>query len=212
MGRDLKYRPGSYYMVDDRTGFAGRAETMKREWDGLMVSERRWEPRQPQDYVRGVRDDQTVPIARPNARPTFYGPLNAALAQAAAPQSSVIYLESAVGMAQGDQLRIMLDTGELWGAIAIEISINAETADITFTNDLGSPLTFTGAGGQAIQFEGSAASGIPVLLSSALPSGASAGNLVFDLGPANSSQGPLLQQGGPQTINTQGDGPINLQE
>lgn len=68
MGTELKYIPGSFYRVCDRTGFSTRADRTKREWQGLIVKKEVFEPRQPQDFVRGVQDIQTVPLARP--RPT----------------------------------------------------------------------------------------------------------------------------------------------
>lgn len=68
MGTEKHFRMGSFYRVDDRTGFPQRAENTRREWQGLIVGKRVWEARQPQDFVRGVNDIQTVPNARP--RPT----------------------------------------------------------------------------------------------------------------------------------------------
>lgn len=65
MGREHFYKPGSFYRIDDKTGFAVRAERQQREWQGLIVDKRVWEIRHPQDFVRGVTDDQTVPYARP---------------------------------------------------------------------------------------------------------------------------------------------------
>lgn len=65
MGRENFYKPGSFYRIDDKTGFAVRAERTQMEWNGLIVDRRVYEARQPQDYVRGVYDDQTVPYARP---------------------------------------------------------------------------------------------------------------------------------------------------
>lgn len=59
------YIPGSFYRSDDRTGRKVRAERTKKEWNNLIVDENTFEIRQPQDFVRGVRDDQTVPEARP---------------------------------------------------------------------------------------------------------------------------------------------------
>lgn len=59
------YKPGSFYRIDDRTGFKTRAEDMRREWDNLLVREKSFEMRQPQDFVTGVVDDQNVPFARP---------------------------------------------------------------------------------------------------------------------------------------------------
>lgn len=74
MGRKLTYRPGSFYRVDDRTGFAQRAERTAKEWDGSIVDEARFEERHPQDFVRGARDSQGVPDARPLAPDVFVGP------------------------------------------------------------------------------------------------------------------------------------------
>lgn len=65
MGTELYFKGGSFYRIDDRTGFATRAEYTRREWQGLIVSKRVWEARQPQDFVRGVNDIQTVPFPRP---------------------------------------------------------------------------------------------------------------------------------------------------
>jgi hypothetical protein len=65
MGTERFYKPGSFYRIDDRTGFAVRAERTRKEWNNLIVSDRVWEARQPQDFVKGVADNQTVPNARP---------------------------------------------------------------------------------------------------------------------------------------------------
>lgn len=177
MGRDLHYRPGSWYMVDDRSGFPERAEKMKREWDNLMVDERRWEPRQPQDYVRGVRDDQTVPVARPISTPSFVGPSQTTLAQAAAPRATVIYVESLSGFVRGHLVRVMLDDESLHAAIAVDLD----------------PASGT------------------ITLSAGLRGPASAGGVVYDMGYAPPTGGPIRQQGGQNTINTQGGGPLELE-
>lgn len=67
MGREKFYKPGSFYRICDRTGFATRAERTSMEWQGLIVDRRVYEPRQPQDFVKGVNDDQTVPYPRPRS-------------------------------------------------------------------------------------------------------------------------------------------------
>ncbi len=71
MGTELKYIPGSWYRICERTGFATRADRTKREWQGLFVRKEVFEPRQPQDFVRGVQDIQTVPYARPRPADVF---------------------------------------------------------------------------------------------------------------------------------------------
>lgn len=111
MGRELHYRPGSFYRVDDRTGFAQRAERTRKEWNGLIVDEGVFEPRQPQDLVKGVRDDQSVPEARPLAPNTFVGPTFTKLAAAAGPGVAVLTLESTAGFFQGCSVSVMQDNG-----------------------------------------------------------------------------------------------------
>jgi hypothetical protein len=71
MGTELFYKPGSFYRVCERTGFATRAERTQREWQGLFVRREVFEPRQPQDFVRGVPDIQTVPYSRPRPADVF---------------------------------------------------------------------------------------------------------------------------------------------
>lgn len=73
MGADKHFRMGSFYRIDDRTGFATRAEDTQMEWNGLIVSKRVFEARQPQDFVKGVADNQTVPYARPRQANVFVG-------------------------------------------------------------------------------------------------------------------------------------------
>jgi len=65
MGTERFYKPGSFYRICDRTGFAIRAERTRTEWNNLIVSDRVWEARQPQDFVKGVADNQNVPFPRP---------------------------------------------------------------------------------------------------------------------------------------------------
>lgn len=73
MGADKHFRMGSFYRICDRTGFATRAEDTQMEWQGLIVDKRVYEARQPQDFVTGVPDNQTVPYPRPRQANTFVG-------------------------------------------------------------------------------------------------------------------------------------------
>lgn len=57
--------------VCDRTGFRVLASDTVKEWDGSIVWDRVYETRQPQDFLRGIRDSQTVPDARPKTDPVF---------------------------------------------------------------------------------------------------------------------------------------------
>lgn len=73
MGTEKFYKPGSFYRICDRTGFATRAERTSKEWNNLIVRDDVWEARQPQDFVKGVDDNQTVPQARPRQPNVFLG-------------------------------------------------------------------------------------------------------------------------------------------
>ena len=65
------YIKGDYNAICDRCGFKFKASEMKMTWDNLFVCGPDWEPRQPQDFVRGVRDNQLVSIPRPEGPDTF---------------------------------------------------------------------------------------------------------------------------------------------
>jgi hypothetical protein len=73
MGAKKHFRMGSFYRVSDRTGFVTRAEDTQMEWNGLIVERRVFEARQPQDFVTGVPDNQTVPYARPRPKDGIAG-------------------------------------------------------------------------------------------------------------------------------------------
>lgn len=54
--RSPGFQPGNYWAVCDRCGFDYRIRELRMTWDGLLVCEKDWEPRHPQDFVRGVSD------------------------------------------------------------------------------------------------------------------------------------------------------------
>ena len=65
------YKSGDNNAICDRCGKPFKASSLKKTWDGLYVCKKDWEPRQPQDYVRGVRDDTSVSLSRPESPDTF---------------------------------------------------------------------------------------------------------------------------------------------
>lgn len=64
-------RSGDYNVICDYSGFKVFAKDCRMTWDGFLVRKDLWEPRQPQDFVKGVKDKQSVPIARPEADDNF---------------------------------------------------------------------------------------------------------------------------------------------
>ena len=73
MGHADYYRSGTYNGICDRCGSKFKFSDLKLEWDGLYVCTANgcWEPRQPQDYVKGVQDDMSVPVSRPDQPPIY---------------------------------------------------------------------------------------------------------------------------------------------
>lgn len=65
------YKPGDHYVICDVCGFKMRASETSKRWDGLRVCKADWEPRHPQDFVRGKQDRQAVRNARPEPPDTF---------------------------------------------------------------------------------------------------------------------------------------------
>jgi hypothetical protein len=65
------YRPGDFLRICDVCGFACYASQTRKRWDGAWVCLADWEPRHPQDFVRGGTDNQTVPEPRPEPADGF---------------------------------------------------------------------------------------------------------------------------------------------
>lgn len=109
MGRKLHFKAGSFYRVDDRTGFPQRAERTRKEWNGLIVDQARWEPRQPQDLVKGVPDLQSVPDARPLGANIYVGPISVQTTANAVIGQTSIPVQTTFGFYQGAKVGCMTD-------------------------------------------------------------------------------------------------------
>lgn len=58
------------YEICDRTGFKVLPGTLVKEWNGAMVRPKSWEPRHPQDFVRG-RTESPKGSPRPEPADVF---------------------------------------------------------------------------------------------------------------------------------------------
>lgn len=67
----MAYLPGDHWMACDVCGFNFRSSQMRMRWDRLWVCQKDYETRHPQDFVRGKRDDQRVPVSRPEPEDVF---------------------------------------------------------------------------------------------------------------------------------------------
>lgn len=112
MSDDRHYVPGDFYRICDRTGFKVRARSTRQEWTQRIVRDESWEPRNAQDFVRGVADEQYVPDVRPRQLDIFIGPLTTFVTQNALAGSSVIVVFYTVRMQIGDKLKLLLANGD----------------------------------------------------------------------------------------------------
>jgi hypothetical protein len=74
MSRQDGSRRGGFWRIDDRTGFRVRGDESIKEWTGAIVARGDYEPRHPQDFVRGKADRVAVPDPRSEPADTFQAP------------------------------------------------------------------------------------------------------------------------------------------
>lgn len=65
------YADGEFNFYCDLCGRKDKSGNAMRTWDGFYVCKHHKEIRNEQDFVRGVRDDQTVPWSRSYTPPTY---------------------------------------------------------------------------------------------------------------------------------------------
>jgi hypothetical protein len=70
------YVKGQHNAICDRCGFKYKSGRLRLEWTGLRActgpdTNQCWEPRHPQDFVRGVEDRQAPAWVRPEAPDVF---------------------------------------------------------------------------------------------------------------------------------------------
>ena len=65
------YAKGQWNAYCDLCGKPAKSSSMRKTWDGFYVCAFHKEERNPQDFLRGVKDDQSVPWSRPEANWQF---------------------------------------------------------------------------------------------------------------------------------------------
>ena len=130
MADDRHFIGGDNYILDDISGFkirASRARIIPGGITGnLAVAPERWEPQQPQDFVRGVYDDISVSLARPRQKNQFV--IVGTFVTAPSPaRSNTITVDSTVGFQPTSLVQIMLDSGENFQTALVTIVGNVMT-------------------------------------------------------------------------------------
>lgn len=78
MGRADYLSLGDWNAACFRCGRKRKASTMKKQWQGFYVCPEHWEPRHPQDFVRGVKENPSVPWSQPPLNQFIYPSNNTA--------------------------------------------------------------------------------------------------------------------------------------
>lgn len=65
MPRLTYYVQGTYNAQCDECGRGFKFYDLRKRWDDAWTCSECWEPRHPQDFVRGVKDNSSVPIGKP---------------------------------------------------------------------------------------------------------------------------------------------------
>lgn len=61
------YKPGEWNACCDVCSFKFKSSELRRRWDNLMVCDKDYEERHPQDLIRVPQEHPEVPWARPRA-------------------------------------------------------------------------------------------------------------------------------------------------
>ena len=65
---------GQWNFFCDLCGRKEKSSKGVKTWDNFYVCRKHKEQRNPQDFLKGVKDDQTVPWSRPEPADTFVAP------------------------------------------------------------------------------------------------------------------------------------------
>jgi len=110
MADDKHFVGGQNYCLDDFSGFKIRNTQGRMQWDNVFTKPPHWSPRQPQDLTQGVRDDQTVAIARPRQKNQFTI-VGTYVTEPSTAGATSITVASTVGFNVGDLCQVVLDNG-----------------------------------------------------------------------------------------------------
>lgn len=155
------YIPKDHWLICDRCGSEYRYSEMRQEWTGLWVCTRGcWEARPAQDFVKGVKDDQNVPVARVDVKQAMG---ETTLSADIASGSMVAYLTSTDGLEDGDSIGILMDNGAVFqtfidGELALRLQDDSgyllleDGGNLLYENvaPLGSPIHGAASSGNAV--------------------------------------------------------------
>jgi len=129
----MAYIPGDHWRICDRSGRKVRASQTVKQWDGLIVAIDEYEDRHPQDFVRGRKDRQNVPDARPESVDSFLGPLQTVTTAAAVAGAAALTVETTARFEGNDDIGVTLSNGDV---ARMRIDTVASSVSLTLTTGL----------------------------------------------------------------------------
>jgi len=108
MGSRDYLKLGDWNIICDRCGAKFKASECRFDWQNLLVCDNCWEPRHPQDFVKGIPDNQSVPFTRPDITQTMG---ETTVETTALKNATTIDLVSITGLSKYDPIGIALDNG-----------------------------------------------------------------------------------------------------
>ncbi len=67
MFKKTYFKSGDWNAICDVCGFKFKASKLQKRWDGLMVCNQDFELRHPQDFIRPIKENISVPWTRPRS-------------------------------------------------------------------------------------------------------------------------------------------------
>lgn len=71
MPRKDYYAPGQNNVACDQCGFKYKSNELRKQWDGIWVCDKCDDPRNPQELLRGIKDNMAPALSRPRPPPQF---------------------------------------------------------------------------------------------------------------------------------------------
>ena len=122
------YIPGNYWAIDPKTGFKVRVSELQQEPtkdnpdSGNWVWKSALDPVHPQEYVRGVEDDPSVPLSFPDNVASIG---ETTLAYTTAQNSRIVVIPKSMSV-QNDPIGIVMNDGLVFWDFAYEHNSEAE--------------------------------------------------------------------------------------
>lgn len=71
MGKADYYADGQNNVICDQCGQKYKSSQLREQWNGLYTCRRCWDYRHPQEYLRGIPDNQAPALSRPESPDQF---------------------------------------------------------------------------------------------------------------------------------------------